>query len=215
MAEEKNDAQESENTEVEATTENEENETLETTTTDGVDYKAELEKAQSIIRHKEDVIKQEKEKRLNMESSTEESDDDYEDPIIKMKKELQDEVEKLRYQNAENRVEDEINRLANSQEEADLIRFHVKNSVRLGSSVSEVKEGVKLAWLKANESKILSTNMELAEALKARNTTRTTSNSSGQSIKSKPDNLSGDEKRLLDKFTLAGENISKSSPNYK
>ena len=203
MEEEKKDEQPSENAVAEETKENKENETPEQNEdnqeiqpeVEEIDYKVELDKAKSIIAHKESVIQDEKARRKELEQSVVQEDNT--DELSEFKKKQEEELEKLKYSIVEDKIEEEIGSLAKNDSEADLIRFHIKNSVKFGYTVREVKDAVKTAWLKANEKRILSTNKELAEALKKKQTVNTSQNSSGQPIGNKKDDLTKVDKEFL------------------
>jgi len=195
-------------------------ETTEETSTEEVDYKAELEIAQNtidkqkgIINHKEEVIKTEKAK-----NSDEEIDDiaeleDETNRFAEFEKKQSQDMEDFKFNQTQDKIEDEINKLANSEDEAELVRFHMKNSVKMVDySLKSIQSAAKSAWLIANEKKILSTNTELANSLKAKSSMTTTANTSSQSIKEDPEEYSGEEKKLIDKFAKRGESITASAP---
>lgn len=216
--EEQNVVQETVNTDAETTKENEEKDTLETTneSTDEVDYKAELEKAQnllkqkdSIISHKEDVIKAEKEKN---KTQVDDDDEDVSDKFAELTKKQQEELETFKYSVLEDKIDEEISKYAGSEDEAKLIEFHLKNSVKFGYNAKEVKGAVKSAWLLANERKILNTNSELANSLKARASLNTSASSSGQAMKTDTEpQYSGKEKEIIDYFSKKGKAITDSA----
>ncbi len=145
-----------------------------------VDYKAELlaaqaqlEKKDKIIDHKNRAINSLKKKE---DEETEEYGDEL-DPVEErleaIRKEQREELAKIKESLTANIVEDEISRVSSSEDEKELIRFHLQHSIKYGYSHQEIKEAVKQAKLLANEKKILDTNRELAEAVRAKSTTNT------------------------------------------
>jgi len=236
MSEEKNAVPEAENKEVETTTENKETVTPEITTkpsteeskepskepeVPAVDYKAELEQAQkdldkkdSIIGHKEDVIKDLKKDKDEVEEETVEPEEVEEDKFVEFQRKQEEEMETFKFDQTKDKIDSEVDNLAKSEEEAELIKFHLKNSVKMaGYTAKEVKRAVKSAWLMANEKKILNTNAELAESLRSQASITTTANTSGQSIQDTSDEkLSGEEKKLVDVFAAKGQAITDSAP---
>lgn len=204
------------------TTVNEETTTPETTvepsteTEKGeVDFKAELleaektiSKQEGIINHKEDVIIAEKEK--NKATETVEQEDD---KFAEFKKEQSEEMDKFKLSQTKDKIDGEINRLAKSEDEAKLIRFHLENSVKMGDySLESVQVGVKRAWMMANEKNILNTNVEMAEALKSKASLNTTASSSSQPVKKTSDEFTGEEKKIIDLFDKKGKAITDSAP---
>ena len=194
-------------------------ETTEETSTEEVDYKAELEIAQNtidkqkgIINHKEEVIKTEKAKNSDEIDDIAELEDET-DRFAEFEKKQSQEMEDFKFNQTQDKIEDEINRLAKSEDEAELVRFHMRNSVKMVDySLKSIQSAAKSAWLIANEKKILSTNTELANSLKAKSSMTTTANTSSQSIKEDPEEYSGEEKKLIDKFAKRGEKITASAP---
>jgi len=194
-------------------------ETSTETKAEEVDYKAELEIAQNtiktqkgIINHKEEVIKTEKAKNSDEIDDIAELEDET-DRFAEFEKKQSQEMEDFKFNQTQDKIEDEINRLAKSEDEAELVRFHMRNSVKMVDySLKSIQSAAKSAWLIANEKKILSTNTELANSLKAKSSMTTTANTSSQSIKEDPEEYSGEEKKLIDKFAKRGEKITASAP---
>lgn len=213
MEEIKKDIQQSENADAEETQENEEIETPEKTneseveetaetekTEDEVDYKAELAKAKSIIAHKEEVIKEEKAKRRELENQTNGEADEEVTALEEFKKKQEAELNTFKYSVLEDKLEEEIYNLAKSDDEAELIKFHLKNTIKFGYTIKEIKEAVKTAWLKANEKRILATNKELAESLKSKQTSLKSGSSSGKPQGAEKAEYSKSQKVFLRKY---------------
>lgn len=215
MVEEKNAVPEAENKEVETTTENKEEKAPEKVEDKNpeMDYKAELEKAKAILAHKEDIIKKEKQK--NRELEEKEPEIDFEQLDERIKSAVESQVDGFKKSFVSDAISDEIDRLSSSPEEAELIRFHLEHSVKLsGTTKREVRETVEAAKLIANKKKIMSTNRELGEALRAKATTRTTADTAGEKagIGNNEPNYTVEEKKILDSFSKAAENITKTAP---
>ena len=70
-----------------------------------------------------------------------------------------------------------------------------------------------MAKLIANKKKIISTNKEMAEALRAKVTTNSFAESGGQKVKEKEEeSFNPDEKKLLKTFEDMADNIKKNAP---
>lgn len=215
MEEVKKANQEAENLDADETKENEEIETPEQNEEEsndeesnesesddsGIDYKSELEKAKSIISHKEEVIKAEKEKRKELEKQSQgEVDEEKVTELDEFRKKQEEELSNFKYSVLEDKVEDEVYSLAKSDDEAELMKFHLKNTIKFGYTVKEIKEAVKTAWLKANEKRILATNKELAESLRSKSTSLKSSSSSGKPVGNNKPEYSKSDKEFLRKY---------------
>ena len=217
MAEE-NVVEKTETTPAETTKENEETKTLEKTEkpepTEAEGFKAELEKAQGIIGHKEDVIKTEKSKNEELEKKLEETGFDQEEIQAQVQEAIASQVDSLQKGFVTDAIDDEIDMVTGSPEETELIKFHFKNSVKLsGTTRKEIRRAVRTAKMLANEKKIMSNNTELAEALKASATTRTAPDGSGEKTQpEEKENLNTEEQALIDRYSTAGKKIIETAP---
>lgn len=164
-----------------------------------IDYKAELDKAKSIIAHKERVIK-------NYQSKKEDDDGEEDNNqfitsrLEEMEKKNQEELERFKLSVVEDTIDDEISSRTSNQDEAELIRYHLENSVKFDYTKKSVKEAVRRAWMLANERKLFSKNNELSQALTARYTADTGASESGQRISNKKPQYTNQEKDFLRRY---------------
>jgi len=108
-----------------------------------VDYKAELEKAKGIIEHKEKIIKQEKEKNKEEEEDFEEKEREVAEQVREM---IAQEQEDFRRSLVSDTMEDMIDSVSSSEDEAKLIKYHIEHSVKLaGTSRKQIAQTVKAA----------------------------------------------------------------------
>lgn len=179
-----------------------------------VDYKAELEKAKSIIDHKENIIKSEKSKNEELKAKLTEAGFSPEEIQAHIKDTIASEVDGFRKSIVTDAIEDEIDNVSTSPDEAELIRFHLNNSVRLnGTGRKEIRNAVEAAKLLANKKKIMSTNIELAEALKSKATIRTAPDGAGEKVQPKQaESLNSEEQKLLKRFEDAAKKIVQDAP---
>ena len=120
-----------ETTPEEKTKENEETKTPEKTEeekkpepTEAEGFKAELEKAKTIIGHKESVIKTEKDKNKELEEKLEETGFSTEEIQEQVQEAIASEVDGLKKGFVVDAIDDEIERVSTSLEETELIKFH-------------------------------------------------------------------------------------------
>ncbi len=181
-------------------------------------HKAELEeleqKHKAITGHKEDVIKAEKDKNKELKEELEGNMIDEEEINEKVKEAIDGQVDSLKKGFVSDAIEDEIDRISLSREETDLIKFHLKNSIKLsGTTRKEIRTAVEASKLLANKKQIMSTNTEMAEALKASATTRTAPDGTGEKIQAEEQsNLSAEEQSLLDKYDTAAKRHVEKAP---
>lgn len=160
--------------------------------TSEIDYKAELE-AERKRREKaeEKLVKLKKEKKevsedLDLESKLEEL----------LNRKLSD----IEMRTQQREYERAVSSLSESAEEAELINWHLENSIRLSGDPAE---DVRRAKLLANEKRLLRENKELAESSKVRATVSKTPNISGQKTQAKKEpEYTSDEIRLLKRFKV-------------
>jgi len=178
-----------------------------------VDYKAELATLQSQLTKKDEIIGH-KNRAIDALKTKLETDGVYDpaqiEEIIKSEitekvnqvvAEKSQEFDSLKQDLLKDVMDDEINNLAKSPEEAEVIRFHLNHTLRFGNSKSEIKAAVKKAKLLANEKNILSTNKELAEALASKATVNTSPNTTGEKTStSEEPKYSKEEKGFLSRY---------------
>lgn len=182
-----------------------------------IDWEAELQRKQEIIDKKNRAIETEKRKRKEAEEALKggkvdvEEDDDIDERINSA---VQNQIDGFKKSFVQDTIEDEINRVSSSEGEAKLIKFYLDNSIKLsGTSKTEIRDAVKLAKLAANEKRILTSNRELAEALKSHATMKTSAETSGaKQNHEKNEELSAEEKSFIDRYDSAAKKIHADAP---
>jgi uncharacterized protein (UPF0333 family) len=184
-----------------------------------VDYKAELEALQSqteIDKKKSDEIIGHKNRAIEALKKKLENDGVYDpaqiEEIIKSEitekvnqvmTEKSQEFDSLKQDLIQDVIDDEVNNFAKSTDEAELMKFHLNNSLKFGNSKAAIRKAVKTAKLMANEKNILSTNKELAQALMSKATVNTSPNTAGEkSSTSENPEYSKAEKAFLGKYDV-------------
>lgn len=158
-----------------------------------VDYKAELERVRKTLNQAEHKIVELKKKKPEVEGDLEER---VASRVAAMLEEKQSSWQSLQQKEF---IDEAIRERAASPEEAELIKFHFENRVKANTgSKAAILEAIEDAKLLANKKKILKTNQELAEALKARSTVSSAPSFSGAKITApeKP-NLSPRDEKLI------------------
>jgi hypothetical protein len=165
-----------------------------------LDYEAELLQLQSKLEKKDEIIAH---KNRAIESLKRRSgNEDVLEEIANIKERAERELGEIKQSMVSDTIDEEINRVAVNSSEANLIRFHFENSVKLnGYTRSQIRDAVSTAKLKANEKKFNSKLNEMSEALKAKATTDNTRSASSVKIETpeKP-KLNAKERDLLRKF---------------
>lgn len=173
-----------------------------------VDYKEELKAQKALVDHKEKVILEQKRaiEALKRKKSDDEEpssiDLDIEEKVAEIKRQNDNELERIKQSMVEDVIDDEVNRVSSSLEEAELIRFHLEHSVKIGDySRYGIRDAVETAKLKANKKKIVANIKEISEALKAKATLRTSADTSGvkQPSIEKP-KLSREDIKFLERY---------------
>lgn len=135
---------------------------------DSIDYKEELEKAQTSLGKAEKKIVQLKKKK-EPEVSEEESEEESATPPD-VQQQIDQGIEQARGDMVEDEVESALNDITSDEDERELIKFHYENTIqRSGYSRLKIKQDLDNARLIANKKKILSTNAELSKALQSKN----------------------------------------------
>lgn len=153
------------------------------------DYKAELESERKRREKAEaKLVKLKKDKK-------EGNDPDIESKVNELLESKLSEIEKRTQEREYERV---VKAYSQGEDEAELIQYHLNNSIRL---TGDTEEDVRRAKILANEKKILETQSELSHAVRSRGAIQTTPNMSGQKQKvTQEPEYTADELKLLKRF---------------
>jgi len=169
---------------------------------EAVNYKAELEtEKQRRAKAEDKIVKMKKEKQA---PAPEVDFTEIKKSLAEeLRAELQAEREQAQLASVETLESDILDAVASSDDERELIQFHLDNSIkRSGLTRKAIMSDVEHAKLLANKSKILQENKELSESLKARATMSPALMGGSQKTPSsqKPE-YSSREKNLIDEMT--------------
>jgi len=185
-----------------------------------IDYKAELERIKNAKEVLENRLNKAEHKIVELKKeSQDEGDDVYSDDPYGVQEIVKREVEKITHSLREDIVgdviEEELNSLAKSADEKELIKYHYQNSIRpSGTNRVSIKEDLRSAYLLANQKRFLKENEELKIALKAQVTKSKGDTSSNQkplkaeeknTIKLSAADLAFCKKRGIDPKTIRNE----------
>jgi hypothetical protein len=189
---------------------NEVDETTKTTAAESepneIDYKAELEAAQTRLSQAEHVIVETKQKLREAQTSTADVEVDYEttptreELLTQLRAEQQSELSQFKKDLTQDIVNDEIERASSNPDEQALIKFHYENSIRQsGFSRAAIQADLESAKLLANKKRLIKENSELKEALKAKHSAGRVAGGSNQDPQVQEDELklTPEEKALM------------------
>ncbi len=140
-----------------------------------IDYKAELERIKALVEVKDNrlnkaehkIVELKKEMGQSEEDIIESDDDPYGVQDI-VKREVERITSSLKQDMIGDVIDEELNRLSDSQDERELIKYHYNNTIKSsGVSRKAIQEDLRSAYLLANQSKFLKENEELKAALKS------------------------------------------------
>jgi len=141
----------------------------------GVDYEEQLRIAQEKLDKAENkIVKMKKKKKDDVEDDFEEEDERF--------SKLEDKFDKLQSTLTQNSSKDVIDKYASNEAESKLIQFHLDNSIKLSG---DLEADVRRAKAIANESRLIETNKELANAVKQKSTVSTGDSSGHKTEKEK------------------------------
>ncbi len=139
-----------------------------------IDYKAELERIKALVEVKDNRLNKAEHKIVELKKELGESDEDDtsdDDPYGVqdiVKREVERITSSLKQEMLGDVVEEELNRLSDSPDEKELIKYHYNNRIKSsGVSRKAIQEDLRSAYLLANQSKFLKENEELKAALKS------------------------------------------------
>lgn len=139
-----------------------------------IDYKAELERVKALLEVKDNRLIKAEHKIVELKKESDESDEetsDDDDPYGVqdiVKREVERITGSLKQEMLGDVVEEELNRLSDSPDEKELIKYHYNNRIKSsGVSRKAIQEDLRSAYLLANQSKFLKENEELKAALKS------------------------------------------------
>jgi len=159
---------------------------------DSIDYKAELEAEQKRREKAEEKIVKLKRQKKSTDDD-DEFEDEYEAPNIKnvVQEAISEELNRFQLLQSQKLYDDAVSKVSNNLDEAELIKYHLENSVKLSG---DVNIDVRRAKVLANESKLLKQIDELKVANQSRESV-----GSGESSSHK----AGRESEALEKLTDA------------
>jgi len=152
-------------------------------TSDEIDYKAELDRMR-IAKEKAEA------KIVKLKSKSTEIDEEAIYERVAQRVQLETQLSAL---------DNEVERVSTSDSEAELIRYHLENSIK---SSGNIREDIRMAKLLANEKQILRNNKELGMALKSSHTTSSADYSGQKKAISKEVKLNQAERDLLKAFKV-------------
>jgi len=172
------------------------------------DYAAELaeireraEKQKDIIDKKNRAIEALKKERKELREDDGEVSDELVDRLMGK---IDERLNRFELESKRDTVEQTIQSVASNSDEADLIKYHLENTIKM---TGNLREDVELAKIVANRKKILRENTELAEALTARQTINNSVSVSGQKkTTEKAAKLTAKEQKLMDFINKATKN---------
>ena len=145
-----------------------------------IDYKAELERAKQEAEKRNKRLEQAEYKIVELKKKNKKEEDELEfdefgEPIEKPKEDIRDiikqELNSFKRDISSTTIDEEISKITNNSDEIALIRHHYENSInQSGFDKQSIQNDIQKAYALANSQKILRTNRELAEALKAKKT---------------------------------------------
>lgn len=135
-----------------------------------IDYKAKLEEERQRREKAEAKLVELKRERKDVQPQDDSSLDDERIADIerKLEEKLENRVREIQFQSQESKYEDRIAQYASNSDEAELIRYILKNDIKQSG---DVEKDVRRAKMLANEDKIVQENAELKRAIVARKTT--------------------------------------------
>ena len=170
-----------------------------------IDYKAELEAAQTRLSQAEYTIEKIKKEKKETTSTSDvkveyQPEPTRDDLSAQLRAEQQAELDKFKKELTQDILAAELEALSTNPDEAALIRFHYENSIKQsGYSRASIRADLESAKLLANKKRLIRENAELKEALKAKNSVGKAaggSNQDQQVIEDEP-NLTPAEKALM------------------
>lgn len=152
-----------------------------------IDYKAELERIKALVEVKDNRLNKAEHKIVELKKELGESDEDDtsdDDPYGVqdiVKREVERITSSLKQDMVGDVIDEELNRLSDSQDERELIKYHYNNTIKsTGVSRKSIQEDLRSAYLLANQKKFLKENEELKAAIKSQATKSKGGNDSNQ-----------------------------------
>lgn len=157
-----------------------------------IDYKAELAKALEAKDKAENKIVKLKKSRSDIDE-----DELYERLINRVREEQNEALTKIQLETQLSVLDNEVNKVSTNEDEANLIKHHLENSIK---SSGNIKEDIRRAKLLANEKQILRRNKELGQALISKNTAGSANYGGRRETAPKQNKVSAKEAELLKRF---------------
>jgi len=139
-----------------------------------IDYKAELERVKALLEVKDNRLIKAEHKIVELKKESEESEEepsDDNDPYGVqdiVKREVERITNSLKQELVGDVIDEELNRLSDSPDEKELIKYHYNNTIKSsGTNRKAIQEDLRSAYLLANQKKFLKENEELKAAIKS------------------------------------------------